>query len=175
MNGSDLSRPTTSKAQYIIQMQKYLRALSYEYNEIPTVAVNGIFDVQTEKALKSFQSLSGLEPTGEADPVTWDLLRKQYNILLNTELQPLLFDSFPTSDSVFISGDSHPSIYSVQHAFQTLSRIFDNFTENDFTGYLDPPTEENVKELRSVSLLPDGTHIDRDLWNILALLHNSLR
>lgn len=175
MNGSDLSRPTTSNSQYIIQLQQYLRALSYEYKEIPTPVVNGIFDAQTEEALKMFQTLSGLEPTGTADPLTWELLRKRYLLVQDSNSLLYLFDAFPASDYVFVSGDSHPSIYSVQHAFQTLSGIYDNFTEPEFTGVLDAATEENISELRTVSLLPKGTHIDRDLWNILVLLHNSIR
>ena len=175
MSGSDLSRPTTSNSQYIIQLQQYLRALSYEYREIPAVAVNGIFDVQTEAALKMFQTLSGLEATGTADPFTWELLRKQYLLVQDTDLMPYLFDAFPSSDSVFSAGDFHPSIYSVQHAFQTLSKNYDNFSELEFTGILDPATEANIRELRTVSLLPEGTHIDRDLWNILILIHNSVR
>lgn len=169
-----ISPGTTSNDIYIRQLQSYLRELSYEYREIPHLVTDGVFGPETENALSVFQELAGLEPTGIPDPVTWDVLKNQYFSLLKSKEMPNYFQAFPSADMVFQSGDYHPSIFSAQHAFLTLSRLFDNFIEPDFTGIIDNKTSKNIEKLRELSSLPGGTYLDKDLWNILTLMHNSL-
>lgn len=59
------------KGDDVKQLQSQLRKAGY-----PKVKVNGKFDSATEKALKDFQKLNNLTPTGKTDVMTIYLLEK---------------------------------------------------------------------------------------------------
>lgn len=175
MNDTITRRPTTANTRFVRQLQQYLRALSYEYPEIPSIAADGIYGPDTEAAVAAFQQLVGLEPTGEMSPETWDILYTTYITTIKAREQPLSFRAFPSSDTIFQSGDFHPSIFSLQHAFYNLSQLYSNFIEPDFTGTIDSKTAANIEEFRRLSLLGPGTYVDKDLWDFVVFTHNSFQ
>lgn len=61
-------------------IQEMLQYISLIIPTIPHVNINGIFDEQTEQAVKAFQSLFGLQPTGIVDEATWNEITKVYNV-----------------------------------------------------------------------------------------------
>lgn len=50
-----------------------------EKNDIPYPQIDGIYGDETEDAIKKYQSLSGLTPTGETDIFTWNNLSENYS------------------------------------------------------------------------------------------------
>ena len=64
--------------------QSMLIYLSSLHPTIITPNHNGILDSSTSEALKGFQILSGLGPTGELDRKTWKYLVKQFTLNANT-------------------------------------------------------------------------------------------
>lgn len=65
-----------SDTVYIIQIM--LRALTgYDFEDIP---VDGIYGEKTEEAIKEFQRMNALPPSGEVGRETWDRLADSYNI-----------------------------------------------------------------------------------------------
>ncbi len=68
---------------YVIQIM--LIELSSLYDEILSAGVesppypSGVFDEQTENAVKSFQRINGLEESGRVDKPTWNTLAAVYN------------------------------------------------------------------------------------------------
>lgn len=65
------------KSDLVLILQIMLAALSlYDLESLP---ITGTFDGPTEKALKKFQSLHGLEPCGVLDRQTWNDLASAYN------------------------------------------------------------------------------------------------
>lgn len=62
-------------------IQAMLCAVSEKYPNIGKITVNGSFDSPSEIALRRFQKLCGLPPTGEADIFTWNCLARFFNSL----------------------------------------------------------------------------------------------
>jgi len=56
-----------NQAPAVENLQRYLRQLSYDQPEIPAPPIDGIFESQTEEALRQFQRSRGLPVTGSAD------------------------------------------------------------------------------------------------------------
>lgn len=63
--------------------QSMLIYLSLFHPTINTPAHNGTLDTATSDALKGFQILAGLDPTGELDKKTWKYLVKQFTLNAN--------------------------------------------------------------------------------------------
>jgi len=56
----------------VVRLQLMLREVDF------TLEPDGIFGPMTREAVKSFQALHALPATGEADPMTWDVLEAAY-------------------------------------------------------------------------------------------------
>ena len=66
-------------------LQNMLRAVNLYKNILPEVIVDGIFDEQTENAVKNFQQSSGLNPNGVVDIITFEKIVEEYNKTLEDE------------------------------------------------------------------------------------------
>lgn len=76
VSGVPISFPGTelrlgSSSASVRQMQEQLNRIADVYYAIPSVAVNGNFDAQTEAAVKAFQTEFDLPVTGVVDLATW--------------------------------------------------------------------------------------------------------
>ena len=66
------------KEEAVAEVQRYLRALSYKYREIPHVGVDGIYGKETAEAVRAFQLLFSLLATGETDFITFTRLYSEF-------------------------------------------------------------------------------------------------
>ena len=62
----------------IYVIQHMLEVISQEYDEIGEVAFSGIYDEDTQKAIKSFQRANLLDDSGIIDPTTFNRLADEY-------------------------------------------------------------------------------------------------
>lgn len=67
-----------SKGRYVYRLQEYLRRVSLVNQNIPNIALDGIFGSETKKAVMSFQKEYGLEVTGIVNDEMWDKLYNEY-------------------------------------------------------------------------------------------------
>lgn len=65
---------------YIYLMQSLLIWLARDDNDIVAPEHTGIFDLKTQEALKEFQLLSGLTPSGQLDRITWKHLSRHFTL-----------------------------------------------------------------------------------------------
>ena len=63
---------------YIFLLQSMLFYLSQDHTAIRTPEHTGTIDILTENAISDFQSLAGLESTGELDRITWKHLVRHF-------------------------------------------------------------------------------------------------
>lgn len=63
------------------ELQTYLRVIGANYRDIPQVEVTGVFDAQTEAAVRRFQELFGLDVSGVVGAPTWDAIAREYNFI----------------------------------------------------------------------------------------------
>ena len=60
-------------------IQTELNRISQNYPAIPKIAEeNGVFGVDTQAAVRKFQEVFGLDPTGEVDKSTWYKIKRYY-------------------------------------------------------------------------------------------------
>ena len=72
-------------------LQYYLAVVAYFDNSIPVPVENGVFDPQTEAAVRAFQASEGLREDGIVGRDTWGALIRRYDALL-ASLPDLLGD-----------------------------------------------------------------------------------
>lgn len=65
----------------IFILELMLKYLSTKLPQIPSIEADGIFDSNTTSAVKAFQSLYNLEPTGVVDEATWNKIVEVYHSL----------------------------------------------------------------------------------------------
>lgn len=63
------------------EFQTYLRVIGQNIAAIPVIEATGYFGPETERAVREFQSLYGLEPSGIVGAPTWDALAREYNFI----------------------------------------------------------------------------------------------
>jgi len=61
-------------------IQVMLNSVAVSYDELSVIDVNGIFDDATKEAIKLFQTINGISPSGNVDKETWDRLAGEYNV-----------------------------------------------------------------------------------------------
>lgn len=64
-------------------LQTYLNFIGTIIPKIPTLPITGYYGDQTENAVKTFQTLYGLDVSGAVGPLTWATIAKEYDYLNN--------------------------------------------------------------------------------------------
>ena len=64
-------------------LQYMLNEIGVIYNVFDAIEINGEYDEATENAIRSFQTINSLSPTGEVDRKTWNSLARIYNLTLH--------------------------------------------------------------------------------------------
>ena len=113
-------------------LQYMLSVLAAYINEIPTIAVDGIYGSATENAVLAAQRWFGLPQTGVVDADTWDEIYDQFAGIENTTLRNA--EQFPSN-----SGNSQRTRY----ARTTTMTQFPG--EDLATGSRDPIRQEAVR------------------------------
>ena len=153
----------------IRNLQKYLRQLSYEDENIPPVPIDGIFERATEEALRAFQIKMGLENTGIADRETWDALYESYLEALARISPPKPFSPFlrlPDGDTLSL-GDVSFAVAAVQFLLNESSQILDTLDELTIDGIYGNATRDAVLRFQEGhSLTPTG-EVDKNTWDTL--------
>ena len=76
----------SSQGEYVSALQEYLNYIAATYNEIPTIAVDGIYGSGTENAVRAYQNLFGIPETGFVGAVTWNAITSTYRDLYDGTL-----------------------------------------------------------------------------------------
>ena len=153
----------------ILNLQTYLRAISFVDDRIERVPIDGIFDTDTEKAVTSFQRTRGLSPTGIVDKETWDAIYEEFKILNQASDRSQKYNFFPTYPENYESelGEESAFISLAQILLRELSVIYDSFENVKITGVFDKETEDAVKVIQKSAGLPVTGKINLATWNVI--------
>ena len=160
--------------QAITNLQRYLRQLSYQYPEITSPPIDGIFESVTRQSLMDFQIQQGLVPTGVADRVTWELLFDTYtkSILLYSPSEAILIFPRNTNDYKLKLGDSSIYVVLLQYMLQELRRDYGDIFDISVDGKYDQETLDAVKQFQSLNgLFPNG-EVNKNTWNAITQSYN---
>lgn len=145
------------KRAAVFAVQSLLRNAGYD------VKPDGIFGEETARAVRAFQSASGVTPSGRVDLYTFELL------VLAAE-SPAAYKCVSAVPKLLEGGRISPGeesnvVIIIQAMLRELESVYD--FEIEVNGVYDSNTENAVKDIQRVyGLTPNGI-IDASTWNVL--------
>jgi len=164
MNHENATRP-----QAIMNLQRYLRQLSYFDESILPPPLSGRWDARTEESLVAFQRSKNLPETGRADDMTWNLLYEEYKRSVKQNSPPLALPLFPRLPFGYEvdAGEESFTVMAIQHMLREITAYYDNIDFSDRTGIYDEPTANAIREFQMRSLLPMTGKVNKETWDYL--------
>ena len=165
-----------NEAQATLNLQRYLRQLSYHHPEITAPPIDGIFDRDTERSLKEFQAMRGLPVTGRADRRTWDALYAMYraSIAENEPPRTVAILPFVAGEILLQKGDDGFTVSVLQYMLRELGESLAELEEVEVSGIFDDKTARAMRLFREQNGLPEGETVDLVTWNTLVDRFNRL-
>ncbi len=162
----------SDKSLNIYELQEYLRYISDYIKGIPKISPNGIYDIDTQNAVKAFQARFKLPQTGEVDFATWTAIVDTYDELQRINQIPNKIAGYPLEIQHLKEGDDFEEIYFLQIMLRRIAKVYKNVTSPDLTGIYDKKTREAVRDFSRL-YGPERSVVDRELWNILTDTYNA--
>ena len=165
-----------NEAEAILNLQRYLRQLSYHHPEITPPPIDGIFERDTEESLKDFQAMVGLPVTGRADRRTWDELYTVYraSIAENEPPRTVAILPFVAGEILLQKGDDGFTVSVLQYMLRELGESLVELEDVEVSGIFDEKTARAVQLFRVQNGLPEGETVDLITWNTLVDRFNRL-
>jgi peptidoglycan hydrolase-like protein with peptidoglycan-binding domain len=151
-------------------IQVQLNRVARNYPAIPKIPdVDGIFDSATTDAVKTFQEIFDLEPTGTVDESTWYKLSYIYvsvKRLAELSSEGVKYEDiskqFPEELSIGMEG---AEISNLQYYLAVIGAYYERVSPVEVTGYFGEKTKASVESFQSVFGLPVTGKVDRQTWN----------
>ena len=164
-----MNHQPTTRPQAILNLQRYLRQLSYFDESIPSPPLSGTWDARTEESLSAFQHKHRLPETGRADDVTWNLLYDEYKRSLALAAAPRALPLFPLlPDGYEIAlGEQSFAVMAIQYMLGEILLQYDNIEAVAQTGIYDEGTDTAIREFQTRNLLPATGKVNKTTWDLL--------
>ena len=165
-----------NEREAIRNLQRYLRQLAYFDETLGEVPIDGIFETQTEAALREYQRLRGLPVTGRADRATWERLYADYRTSLSRNTPPRMIRVFPPDPPGYKldTGSQGFAVNTVQYMLRELHHSHKELENVMMTGIYDKQTSDAVRVFQERNLLPVDGLVDLLTWNALSDAYNAL-
>lgn len=160
------------KQEHIGEILGLLYQIALRDSRIPIVLPGSAFTEEAALAVRAYQQAYGLPVTGEIDGDTWDSIVETYHRLMD-EAETLTL--FPAGGFLLQERDSGELVQLVQVLLNLAAAHYGNLMPVAVTGDYDAQTAEAVRKLQAVSALPETGILDRNTWNRLAALINTLQ
>lgn len=151
-------------------MQIFLNRISRNYPAIPKIpSADGVYGEATAEAVRAFQEIFGLNPTGVIDEATWYKILYIYTSVkriaeLNSEGVRLeeLSRRFVEELKPGMQSDE---VSIIQYYLAVIGAYYAAVTPVEITGFYGEETENSVKSFQRVFGLPQTGVVDRTTWN----------
>ena len=148
--------------EYVQTMQLFLNRISGDFPNIPKITnPNGVFNTQTQAAVKEFQKTFGLTPDGVIGRATWNYISRIYVAVkrmaqLISEGERLGIGKVPPSATIR-QGARGENVVLLQHILNYLSEFYASIPPVLQTGVFDTATVDAVKAFQQeFGLTQDG-------------------
>ena len=177
-----------ASGDYVNVIQTELNRISQNYPRIPKIGeVTTFYGELTEEAVRTFQEIFGLTPTGIVNKATWYELIFIYTGVtrlaeLNSEGQQLFGTSLEFPDSTLSSlaatsleypegtleeGDEGQQVFILQYFLNVLSAFYPTVPPVENDGVFGQETHNSVVALqRFLNITPNGI-VDANTWNMI--------
>ncbi len=164
-------RPGDS-GENVRQVQYFLKVIATFYEAIPNLTVNGVYDAQTENAVRAFQQAFGLAVDGIIGEQTWsDIYRAYLGIVGSTTFEGGI-RLYP--GIVLRMGSRGDDVTTLQTYLSTISDTYPNIPKIPVTGNFEQQTENAVIAFQQeFGLTADGS-VDALTWDAIADLYSDL-
>ena len=176
--GTPLQIGTVSNAVQTIQTR--LNRISNNYPAIPKIyPVNGVYDIDTQNAVRAFQSIFNLSPDGIVGPATWAQITSVYNAVLRlAELNAVgitLQDVSRDLPNVLNEGMRGDAIRLLQLLLAIVGTFNESLPVIAVDGIFGPDTKNAVIAFQNFAgLTPDGI-VGAATWNALLDAYRQIR
>lgn len=156
--------------------QTQLNRIAQNYPAIPKIeAVNGIFGIDTEEAVRKFQEIFNLPQTGVVDKSTWYKIKQYYNGVkgladLSSEGISIAEATVPFADEVS-SGMSGIPVTTVQYYLSIIAYFNEALEPIPRSGYFGPETIAAVERFQQYYGLPVTGVVDNATWNTISRIY----
>lgn len=175
--GVPLSLGSVGNDVRTIQVQ--LNRIARNYPAIPRIPEeNGIFDLQTEQAVRKFQEIFGLDQSGTVDKQAWYTIKRYYTGVkglsdLYSEGISLQEAQLPFEENLTI-GMSGGLVRLVQYYLRVLEYFNPDFLPSNFDGSFTEQTSQAVKRFQELyGLNPTGS-VNFETLSRLTEVYNQL-
>lgn len=166
--GTPLSRGNLD--ENVRRMQLYLNRISANYPSVPKISVvNGLFDENTENAVKAFQRIFNLTVDGIIGKATWYRIVYIYSAV--TRLAELTsegvgYENLPKRFEGDLSeGDSGGQVVTLQYFLAILSFFNQEIPRPDIDGVYGNGTRKSVEAFQRYADIPQTGAVDRVTWD----------
>ena len=168
-----------SSGEEVRTIQRQLNRISDNYPAIPKIEVtNGIFNVQTQDAVKKFQEIFNLTVDGIVGKATWYKIKFIYNSVkqladLSSEgITPQ--EAAPAFSSVLRQGDSGTEVAFAQYYLALISFVDNQIPQVALNGVFDENMKNSVIAFQQKYGLPTSGEINRETWNQILTVYSSV-
>lgn len=159
-----------SQGEDVRTIQRQLNRIAVNYPAIsPRLEPTGIFDVQTEEAVRIFQRTFNLTPDGIVGKATWYRIKSIFNAvkgLADLQSEGLTIEDvdriYPRQLQL---GDSGPQVRAIQYYLAVIGYFDNEIPQVSLTGVFDDATQAAVIAFQEQQGLEADGVIGRETWN----------
>lgn len=167
-----------SAQEEVRTIQRQLNRIGDNYPAIPKIdPTDGIFDLQTDAAVRKFQEIFNLPVDGIVEKATWYKIKYLYNSVKN--LAELTSEGITLSEAdrifatVLREGDSGNQVRVVQYYLAVIGYFDNRFPFIAPDGYFGPETANAVRTFQQAYGIEPTGEVNRDTWNKLTEIYRS--
>lgn len=151
-------------------IQNQLNSISKNYPAIKFIAMpSGVFDTQTENAVKKFQEIFFLPVTGVVDKATWYKIKRYFvGVRRLTELNAIgitVEEANLPYENELQEGNSGQSVTAIQYYLNVIAYFNGNLNTLPIDSVFGEQTTNAVKVFQQYFSLPVTGIVDRETWN----------
>ena len=159
----------------VLNIQYLLAYVAQFYDQIPEVALDGLYGPATESAVRAFQSYFELPVTGEVDFLTWDTLYRTYLGFIETlPFKYVESRVYPYPGIPLRLGSESEVVRLMQEYLNYIAEFYPEIPSVSPTGYFGSRTQQAVIAFqRMQGITPSGT-VAANTWNEITSLYSDL-
>jgi len=163
-----------SEGRDVLVIQYYLNVVGAFYDVIPRILINGVFDEETDRAVRAYQQAFGLPVDGVVGRQTWQSLYDTYrSILDSTTLIDGGVPLFP--GQVLALGSQGENVTMVQEWLVYLSEVYPSIPAPTVDGIYGTETQQAVVAFQSLFGLNPSGNVGVTTWDALGAVYSDLK
>ncbi len=153
-------------------MQLNLNRIAQNYPAIPRITYpDGVFDIETENAVREFQRIFNLTPDGVVGKATWYKIIYLYNTvkrLSDLDAEGISLENVSRDFKTQLSqGSRGEDVRLIQYFLNLIAEFNDYIPAPAIDGVFGSETAESVRAFQASVNLPQNGVVDENTWNAL--------